>query len=147
MLVNPLPAKILVIDDEERNRTLLEVLVQADGYATIAAADGVAGLALAIAEQPDVILLDLMMPGMDGFEVVHRLKSNPITRSLPILIVTALDDVASHRRILASGADEFINKPVDRWELSLRISKLLRLRREQIDLAGNCESTGKGKNE
>lgn len=127
MLVNPRSTKVLIIDDEERNRKLLEVLVQADGHATLLAADGDAGVALAVSAQPDIVLLDLMMPGTDGFEVVQRLKRNPATQSLPIIVVTALDDVASRRRILASGADEFIGKPVDRWELSLRISKLLRL--------------------
>lgn len=125
MSVNLRSAKVLIIDDEERNRKLLEVLVQADGHATVLAASGDRGIELAVSEQPDVVLLDLMMPGMDGFEVVQRLKRNTVTRSLPIIIVTALDDVASNRRILASGADEFICKPVDRWELSLRLSRLL----------------------
>lgn len=128
MLINQRSTKVLIIDDEERNRKLLEVLVQADGYATLLAADGDAGIALALSEQPDIVLLDLMMPDTDGFEVVQRLKRNPITQCLPIIVVTALDDVASRRRILASGAEEFIGKPVDRWELSLRISRLLKLR-------------------
>lgn len=128
MLVNPRSTKVLIIDDEERNRKLLEVLVQADGHATLLAADGDAGVALAVSAQPDIVLLDLMMPGTDGFEVVQRLKRNPATQCLPIIVVTALDDVASRRRVLASGADEFIGKPVDRWELSLRISRLLKLR-------------------
>ena len=125
MPVNQRSAKVLIIDDEEGNRKLLEVLVQADGHTTIPAASGEVGLALALSEQPDVVLLDLMMPGMDGFEVVQRLKRNRLTQSLPIIVITALDDVASNRRILASGADEFICKPVDRWELSLRLSRLL----------------------
>jgi response regulator RpfG family c-di-GMP phosphodiesterase len=63
---------------------------------------------------------------MDGFDVVRLLKNNPRTSGIPIIVVTALQDVASHRRMLASGVDEFINKPVDRWELSLRISRLLK---------------------
>ena len=119
------PAKILIVDDEERNRKLLDVFAKADGYMTILATSGKEGIAFALAEQPNLILLDLMMPGMDGFEVIHWLKNNPDTCNIPIIIVSALDDIAAHHRMLASGADEFIGKPVDRWELSLRISKLL----------------------
>lgn len=119
------PAKILIVDDEERNRRLLEVLLNTDGYATLAAANGKDGLELAAREQPDLILLDLMMPGMDGFEVTYRLKNDAATRTIPIIIVSALNDLAAHQRMLASGADEFINKPIDRWELSLRMSRLL----------------------
>lgn len=118
-------AKILIVDDEERNRKLLDVFAKADGYLTIIAASGKEGVALAVSERPNLILLDLMMPGMDGFEVTHWLKKNPVTRDIPIVIVSALNDVAAHQRMLASGADEFIGKPVDRWELSLRMSKLL----------------------
>lgn len=124
-MTSPQPAKILIIDDDESNRKLLEVLVQADGHSAISAAGGEVGIALANAERPDVILLDLMMPGLDGFEVVRRLKNNAATASLPIVVVTALYDVASRQRIATWGADEVIMKPVDRWELSKRISKLL----------------------
>ncbi len=123
-MTNP-PAKILIIDDDESNRKLLEVLVQADGHTAISAADGEVGIALAYAEQPDVILLDLMMPGLDGFEVVRRLKNNASTASLSIIVVTALYDVASRQRVATWGADAVIMKPVDRWELSQWISKLL----------------------
>lgn len=129
-MTNPPPAKILVIDDEESNRKLLEVLVQADGHLTIAAADGEVGIALAIAEKPDLILLDLMMPGLDGFEVVRRLKNNPATATMPIVVVTALYDIASRQRIATWGADGVIMKPVDRWVLSQRLSTLLGIPRE-----------------
>jgi CheY-like chemotaxis protein len=130
-LVENLPsAKVLIVDDEERNRKLLSVFVQADGHSAIFAANGKEGVAAAIEQQPNLILLDLMMPDMDGFDVVRALKNNPQTRNIPIIVVTALNDVASHRRMLASGADEFIGKPVDRWELSLRIFKLLDMERD-----------------
>lgn len=119
------PATILIVDDEERNRRLLDVLLRTDGYRTIAASNGDEALALASAMRPHLVLLDLMMPGMDGFEVTSALKRNPSTSAIPIMIVSALDDIAAHRRLLASGADEFINKPVDRWELSLRLARLL----------------------
>lgn len=118
-------ATVLIVDDEERNRRLLDVLLRTDGYQTLSAGSGREALALAASARPDLILLDLMMPGMDGFEVTHALRSDPATSGIPIMIVSALDDVATHRRLLASGADEFIRKPVDRWELSLRLSRLL----------------------
>ena len=108
---------------------MLEVLLGTEGYQTLSAGNGIEALALAASERPDLVLLDLMMPGMDGFEVTSALKNNPATAAIPIMIVSALDDVAAHRRLLASGADEFINKPVDRWELSLRLSRLLSSRR------------------
>lgn len=123
--MNSLHAKILVIDDKDSNRKLLEVFVQADGYQTVAATDGETGIAMAISEQPNVILLDLMMPGLDGFEVVRRLKSNPETASIPVIVVTALYDIASRQRLGVWGSTEILRKPVDRWELSDRISKLL----------------------
>ncbi|HJV85389.1 MAG TPA: response regulator [Noviherbaspirillum sp.] len=123
---SPVPARILVVDDEEHERKLLEDLAKEEGYLTISATNGKEALALAVTEQPNLILLDLMMPGMDGFEVTRWLKNNPATHGIPIIMATALEDVASHEGMLASGADEFINKPVDRWELSLRISKALK---------------------
>ncbi|WP_420473572.1 response regulator [Noviherbaspirillum sp. ST9] len=116
---------ILIVDDEERNVRLLDVLLRTDGYRTLSASSGAEALALATSAQPDLILLDLMMPGMDGFEVTQALKNASATAAIPVLIVSALDDVATRRRLLASGADEFIRKPVDRWELSLRMSRLL----------------------
>jgi CheY-like chemotaxis protein len=117
---------ILIVDDEERNRKLLEVFTQADGYQTLVAASGEAGLAIAIEQQPDMVLLDLMMPGMDGFEVARALKSNPRTQSIPVLIVSSLDDPASRNRMLASGADKLIVKPIDRWQLSRGIADLMK---------------------
>lgn len=118
-------ATILIVDDEERNRRLLDVLLRTDGYQTVSAGSGHDALTLAVSAHPDLILLDLMMPGMDGFEVTQAIRNNPATSTIPIMIVSALDDVATHRRLLASGADEFIRKPVDRWELSLRLTRLL----------------------
>jgi CheY-like chemotaxis protein len=120
------PATILIVDDDERNRKLLDVFTRADGYRTISSKNGAEALALAASCKPRLILLDLMMPGMDGFEVVRHLKENPVTQAIPVLIVSALDDIASQQRITAGGVDDFIRKPVDRWELSLRISRLLR---------------------
>lgn len=118
-------ANILIIDDEERNRRLFEVFVKADGHEVESAASGEAGLAMAAAKAPDVILLDLMMPGRDGFEVARALKANSVTQAIPIIVISSLDDIASHQRLVSSGIDDFIVKPIDRWELSQRIAKVL----------------------
>ena len=120
------PATILIVDDEERNRKLLEVFMQAEGYRTIAVGDGRNAVAVAASEQPDLILLDMMMPGMDGFEVARTLKAEPALRAIPVIIVSSLDDIASRRRVLSAGADEVVQKPVDRWQLSGHVSRLLK---------------------
>lgn len=119
------PATILIVDDDERNRKLINVFATSDGHQTLSAKNGDEALALAVSHKPHLILVDLMMPGMDGFELVRRLKSDPVTCVIPVMIVSSLDDAASQQRIVASGADDFLRKPVDRWELSLRICKLL----------------------
>lgn len=118
--------KILVVDDESRNRRLLDVFLKAEGFDVLQAATGAEALALVAAELPDAVLLDLMMPDMDGFQVMQRLKELPGTRPIPIIIVSALDDLAARQRVLASGAEDFIGKPVDRWELSVRLRRLLK---------------------
>ncbi len=85
-------AVVLVVDDEERNVKLLETLLHADGHAPLAARNGNGALAIAAAEKPDLILLDVMMPDMDGFETVERLKADPGTRQVSLIMVTALED-------------------------------------------------------
>jgi putative two-component system response regulator len=122
---SPTPATILIIDDEERNRKLLDVLAKADGHLTFLATNGKDAIRIARFERPDLVLLDLMMPGIDGFDVLRSLKGDPATCSIPVMIVSALDDVAAQRRMLSAGADDFICKPVDRWEFTLRVARLL----------------------
>jgi len=123
-------ANILIIDDEERNRRLFEVFVKADGHEVESVASGEAGLLAAATSTPDLILLDLMMPGRDGFEVARALKANPVTQEIPIIVISSLDDVASHQRLVSSGIDDFIVKPIDRWELSQRIARVLQKGKE-----------------
>lgn len=130
------PAIVLIVDDEARNRKLLETLLHAESYATLSAGNGQDALALAASGNPDLILLDVMMPDMDGFEVVARLKANPCTQPVPVIMVTALDDRESKLRALEAGAEEFLTKPIDRADLTVRVRNLLRLK-EYGDLLAN----------
>jgi putative two-component system response regulator len=121
-------ARALVVDDEERNRRLLVAMLEAEGYSATEAADGAQALALARQSPPDIVLLDIMMPGMDGYEVARALKADPLTKAIPVVMVTALDDRASRLQGLEAGAEEFVTKPVDRNELRIRVRNLLRLK-------------------
>lgn len=127
------PALVLVVDDEARNVKLLETLLHADGHATISARNGQEALALAVESKPDLILLDIMMPDMDGFETVARLKADPRTQPVPVIMVTALDDRESKLRALQAGAEEFLSKPIQSADLRVRVCNLLRLK-EYSDL-------------
>jgi two-component system cell cycle response regulator len=118
-------ASILIIDDEASNRRLLEILVQAEGHTALTAADGATGIALAITEKPNLILLDWMMPGMDGFEVVQRLRAHPATAALQVVVVSATFGATQRQRIAASGVDASLMKPIDRAELSDCLSAML----------------------
>jgi len=121
-------SNILVVDDDDNSRRLLETILGADGYAARSAASGEEALAAVAAQLPDLILLDIMLPGMDGFEVTRRLKADATSRAVPIILVTSLDDRKSRIKGLEAGAEEFINKPVDRAELLVRVRNLLRLK-------------------
>ena len=120
-------ARILVVDDIETNRRLLEARLTAEYFDVLMAPDGPTCLDLARSEKPDVILLDIMMPGMDGFETCRRLKADPETRHIPVVMVTALDQRSDRIRGLEAGADEFLTKPVDDVALFARVRSLLRL--------------------
>lgn len=117
--------KILIVDDDSRNRKLEEALLRSDGYEVHSVDSGTAALAAISATAPDLILLDLMMPGMDGFEVMRRLKNDPNAKEIPVILVTALDDAASRARATAAGVTDVITKPIDRWELKACLDKLL----------------------
>ena len=121
-------ARILVIDDIDANVRLLEAKLTADYYEVLTATDGVTGLAIAAAEQPDIILLDVMMPGMDGFQVCRRLKEDPLTRHIPVVLVTALDGRSDRIAGLDAGADEFLTKPIEDIMLFSRVRSLTRLK-------------------
>ena len=119
---------VLIVDDEVQNRKLLEVLLQPEGYRTLTAANGEEALRLIADHSPDLILLDIMMPGIDGYELAVILKADAETSHIPIIMVTALTDRDTRLAGLNAGAEEFLTKPVDRTELWLRVRNLLRLK-------------------
>ncbi len=124
--------QILIVDDNPIGRTLLEDLLYDEGYALAFAEDGVQALHAAQELKPDLILLDVMMPELDGFEVCRRLRADPVLSEVPVMMVTALDDRTSRLQGLEAGADDFITKPFDRLELGARIRTVMRLNRYHI---------------
>ena len=126
--MNPTAATILIVDDEAANRKLLEALLRPEGYLTMSAGSGEQALSLVAQRPPDLILLDVMMPGLNGYEVARKLKANTLTSAIPIIMVTALIDRAVRLAGLDAGAEDFLEKPVDRAELWLRVRNLLRLK-------------------
>ncbi len=126
--MTPRQATILIVEDEPKNRRLLEVMLKPEGYLTVTANNGEEALAMVAEKPPDLILLDVMMPGMNGFEVAAKLKANSATRNLPIIILSALDDRGSMLAGLSAGAEDFLTKPIDRAELWVRVRNLLRLK-------------------
>ncbi|HEX8231721.1 MAG TPA: PleD family two-component system response regulator [Caulobacteraceae bacterium] len=121
-------ARILVVDDVEANVRLLDAKLSAEYYQVLTAPDGPTALRIAAAEKPDIILLDVMMPGMDGFQVCRRLKEDPATRHIPVVLVTALDGRSDRITGLEAGADEFLTKPIDDVMLFARVRSLSRLK-------------------
>ena len=132
-------SKILIVDDEELGRDTLESLLINEPYQLLFAKDGFEMLKVAKENQPDVVLLDVMMPGMDGFEACEKLRKDPITAETPVIMVTALDDSDSRIRGIEAGADDFISKPFNRLELRARIRTITRLDRYRILLNERSE--------
>lgn len=116
---------VLVVDDDPRNRKLMETLIRAEGFAVRSVDSGTAALAAVADEVPGLVLLDIMMPGMDGFDVLRRLKADPLLNGIPVIMVTALDDEASRARLSAAEASRVITKPVDRWVLRAYLREFL----------------------
>jgi len=136
-------ARVLVVDDVELNVKLLEAKLSSEYFQVIPSFNGPAALELAESEMPDIILLDVMMPRMDGFEVCRRLKANPRTTDIPVVMVTALSDISDRLRGLEAGADDFLTKPVNDIALFARVRSLIRLKRMMEELRLREEICGR----
>ena len=119
---------ILVVDDNQQNLELIRAYLEDVDCETVAAADGVEALDVIAENKPDLVLLDVMMPKMSGFEVCRRLKNNPETENIPVIMVTALNEFGDIERGIDSGTDDFVSKPVNRLELLTRVRTMLKLK-------------------
>jgi two-component system cell cycle response regulator len=126
--------RILIVDDEAINLDLLEGILAPEGYAIARVEDGPQALAAITAAPPDLVLLDLMMPGMTGLEVCSRLRGNPETAAIPVIVVTAMGQVATKEAALTTGADDFVAKPVRADDLRTRVAAMLKVRRFRAEL-------------
>lgn len=122
----PQPSKVLVVDDDSRIVEVFSAVLERDGYRILSAYDGQAALEIVRREQPDVIVLDVILPGLDGIEVCRQIKSAPETRFVPVILVTGLSARARRLDGLQAGADDFLSKPIDPLELTVRVKSLLR---------------------
>ena len=126
--------KILVVDDTPANVKLLVDVLNAKGYAASAAVNGEEALAMIAAEPPDLVLLDIMMPGLSGYDVCRRLRENPVTALLPVVLCTSLDPQQERLHGIEAGADDFVSKPINRPELLARVKSLLRIKSLQDEV-------------
>ncbi|HWA71338.1 MAG TPA: hybrid sensor histidine kinase/response regulator [Polyangiaceae bacterium] len=126
---------ILVVDDNLQNRLVVEGHLSAAGYEVLQAESGARAIEMVQEKAPDLVLLDVLMPGMDGFETCRQIKALPRGGDMPVVFLTALLDLGSHRKALDSGADDFLTKPVNRTELLIRVRSLLWIRRLRDELA------------
>jgi class 3 adenylate cyclase len=122
------PPRLLVVDDTVQNVKLLRDLLSAKGYEVLTAGSGAEALALVEQQHPDLVLLDVVMPGMTGYEVCRRLRGNPATAMLPVVMVTALDPGEERIKGIEAGADDFLSKPINQPELLARVRSLLRIK-------------------
>src|SRR5258706_15269994 len=120
------PGSVLVVDDEPQNRTLLRDSLEARGYDVVEAENGVQALEKVSQNPPDVILLDIMMPKMDGFEVCRRLKKDASTAQIPVLMVTSLSERQERLTAIGAGASDFLNKPLAFHDVVLRVGNAAR---------------------
>jgi len=134
---DPAESTVLIVDDNEQNLELLQAYLDTLGCQLEAARDGLEAMARVEDSQrplPDLILLDVMMPRMSGFEVCRKIKEDPRTRSVPVMMVTALNELGDIERGVESGTDDFVTKPVNKLELVTRVKSLLRVRHLKREL-------------
>src|SRR5512145_511406 len=122
------PAKVLVVDDTPRNVKLLADLLTVKGYSVATATSGREALASIDSDPPDLVLLDVVMPEMSGYEVCAKIRENPATQVLPVIMVTALDPSVERVKGIDAGADDFLTKPINQAELLARVKSLLRIK-------------------
>jgi class 3 adenylate cyclase len=133
-------AKVLVVDDTPHNVKLLADLLGAKGYAVATAVNGEEALAKVASEAPDLILLDVMMPGLSGYDVCRRLREDPLTALLPIVLVTSLDPQGERVKGIDAGADDFLPKPINQAELFARVRSLLRVKALQDEVKRQADA-------
>jgi two-component system alkaline phosphatase synthesis response regulator PhoP len=119
---------VLVVDDNQQNRELLQAYLEDVDCLAVPAADGPEALEILAKDPPDLILLDVMMPKMSGFEVCRRIKNDPKTSEIPVIMVTALNEFGDIERGIDSGTDDFLSKPVNKLELLTRVKTMLKLK-------------------
>ena len=137
LFVDPSKSTILVVDDNSQNLELLQAYLEDLRCKVITAVDGLEAMKAVTQHNPDLILLDIMMPRMSGFEVCRRLKAEPATADIPVVMVTALNELGDIERAVAVGTDDFLSKPIYKLELLTRVKSLLRVRH----LKGELERT------
>ncbi|MCH8271151.1 MAG: response regulator [Planctomycetes bacterium] len=130
----PVVGSIMLVDDNVQNLELLQAYLEELGCPIRTATDGQEALDLVAKDQPDIILLDIMLPRMSGFQICKKIKGSAETRGIPIIMVTALNEVSDVERAVECGADDFLTKPVNRLELLTRVRSLLRVRNLQREL-------------
>jgi class 3 adenylate cyclase len=133
-------AKVLVVDDTPHNVKLLADLLTVKGFAVATAADGESALAKLAADKPDIVLLDIMMPGLSGYDVCRRIRADPETALLPVVLVTSLDPQQERVKGIEAGADDFLQKPIHQAELFARVRSLLRIKTLQDEVKAQAEA-------
>ena len=131
--------KILLVDDEENNLKLLSHWLISLGYDIDLASNGEEGVKKCMSARPDLVILDIMMPVMDGYEACRRIKAAPETKNIPVILVTALQDRESKLKGLSAGANEFLSKPIDQAELTMRVKNLLKIKAFEDTILGYNE--------